>query len=159
MAFLTSQRGSGSPNVAVAFNKADIAAIQVKKSATAARDRAQAGTLTASDILDSLMGILVSAKATLDAAADVPGIGAYSTEQYADAAGYNVATQFAAMMAEIDTTITFFVNNYPKDADGNLKKYSFNADGSGNVVSYNGFSPAQRTAVVNRLNSLLATID
>jgi hypothetical protein len=158
MAFLTSQRGSGAPNVAQAFESADRAAILVKRAATTARDKALNGTLTASDILDGLMGVLVSSKAKLIAAAGVPGIAQYAASQYADAS-YDVAAQFSAMMAEINNTITFFVNGYPKDADGNLKKHAFHADGSGNIVVYSAFTSAQRNATAQRLNALLATID
>jgi hypothetical protein len=160
MAFLTSQRGSGAPNVAQAFESADRAAILVKRAATVARDKALNGTLTASDILDSLIGVLVSSKAKLIAAAGVPGIAAYAASQF-DVAGYDqlIASQFQAMVNEINNTITFFVNGYPKDADGNLKKHAFHADGSGNIVVYSAFTSAQRNATAQRLNALLATID
>ena len=161
MAYLTSQRGSGAPNVAQAFETADQAAIRIKKAATSARDKALNGTLSASDILDSLIGILVDAKAKLIAASSVPGIGAYAASQFADVAGYkdNIGMQFAAMLNEINTTISFFVGGYPKDADGNLKKHSFNPDGSGNIVVFSAFTSQQRAATAQRLNALLATID
>jgi hypothetical protein len=159
MAFLTSQRGAGTPNVALGFSNADRAAVAIKNIAVIVRDKAQAGTVTASDILDGLLQTLVIGKATLMAASGTPGIGAYASEQYADVPGYNVATEFTAMMDEINTTITFLVQNYPKDADGNLKKLSFNADNSGNLVSFSAFTAPQRTAVSNRMIALLATID
>lgn len=159
MAFLTSQRGAGTPNVALGFANGDRAAVAIKTIALLVRDKAQAGTVTSSDILDGLLKTLVVSKATLEAAADTPGIGAYAAEQYADVAGYNVGAEFTAMMAEINTTIDFLVQNYPKDADGNLKKLSFNADNSGNLVSYSAFTSPQRTAIANRMIALLATID
>jgi hypothetical protein len=160
MAFYTSQRGSGAPNVAQAFQSADQAAIQVKKAATVARDKALSGTLTASDILDSLIGILVDSKAKLLTAAAVPGIAEYAAAQF-DVPGYEalIGSQFQAMINEITATIAFFVQGYPKDADGNLKKHSFKPDGSGEFVVYAGFSSPQRTATAQRLNALLATID
>ncbi len=159
MAFLTSQRGSGSPNVAKAFEKADQCVISIKVSAVASRDKAQAGTITSADIIDGLVGNLQRGKAILAGIATTPGIVEYAASQYADVANYDVAAQFTAMMDEINTTITFFEQNYPKDTDGNIKRLSFVGDGSGNLVSYAAFNQTQRNAIVTRINALLATID
>ncbi len=159
MAFLTSQRGSGEPNVAKAFEKADQTVIAIKSSAIACRDRAQAGTVTAVDIIDGLMGNLQRGKAILALASGVDGIVPYAASQYADVANYDIAAEFTAMMTEINDTITFFEQNYPKDADGNLKRMSFAGDGNGTITTYATFSAGQRNAIVSRLNSLLATID
>ena len=161
MAFLTSERGSGTPTVAQAYQSANQAAISVKRAATTARDKALNGTLTASDILDSLIGILVDAKAKLIAAAGVPNISEYYAAQFPDVPGYEdlISSQFQAMLNEISATITFFVNGYPHDADGNLKKHSFHPDGSGQIVVFSAFTSPQRSATAQRLNALLATID
>jgi hypothetical protein len=158
MAFLTSQRGSGEPNVAKAFEKIDQTAISIKASAISSRDRAQAGTVTAGDLLDGLMGNLSRGKAILDALAGIDGLAAYAASQYTDVPGYDIVAQFQAMRAEVNNTISFFETNYPNDA-GNLRKWSWVGDGSGVLVNYSAFTAPQRTAIVNRLNALIAAID
>lgn len=159
MAFLTSQRGSGEPNVAKAFEKIDQTVIAIKASAIASRDRAVAATVTAGDLIDGLLGNLSRGKTILDALASIDGLAAYAAAQYADVPGYDIVAQFNAMRTEINTTITFLETNYPKDADGNIKKCSFVGDGSGNLVTYAGFTLAQRNATITRLNLLIAAID
>lgn len=159
MAFLTSQRGSGEPNVAKAFEKIDQTVITIKSSAIASRDRAQVGTVTAGDLIDGLLGNLSRGKAILDALASIDGLAEYAAAQYADVPGYDIVAQFNAMRTEINTTITFLEANYPKDADGNLKKCSFVGNGSGVLVSYASFTVNQRNAIVTRLNALIAAID
>lgn len=159
MAFLTSRRGSGSTNVARAFERADQTAISIKASAIVTRDKTQAGTVNATDLIDGFLANLQRGKVILQAAAAVAGVGSYAAEQYADVPGYNIGTEFTNMMNEVNTTITFFEVNYPKDADGNLKLKSFVGDGTGNTVPYAGFSAGQRTAIANRLTALIAAID
>lgn len=160
MAFLTSQRGSGSPNVAKAFEKIDQTVVTIKASAVSARDRAQAGTINAGDLIDGLIGNLSRGKVILDALAATPGLAAYAASQYSDVPGYAeiLVAEFQAMRSEINSTIIFFEQNYPNDS-GSLRKVLFVGDGSGNVVPYAAFTAPQRTAIVNRLNALIATID
>jgi hypothetical protein len=158
MAFLTSQRGSGEPNVAKAFEKADQTAISIKSSAIASRDRAQAGTVTAGDLIDGLLGNLSRGKAILDALASIDGLAEYAAAQYADAPGYDIVAQFQTMRTEINSTIAFLEANYPNDA-GSLRRSSFVGDGSGTLVSYANFTAPQRAAIVTRLNALIAAID
>lgn len=158
MAFLTSQRGAGTPNVAEAFKRIDQIAISIKASALQSLARAQAGTVTATDLLDNLMGNLSRGKAALDALVGLPGLAAYAAEQYADVPGYDIVAQFQAMRNEINTTILFFETNYPNDA-GNLLKVSWVGDGSGNTNVYASFTAPQRNAIVTRLTALAAAID
>lgn len=158
MAFLTSVRGSGEPNVAKAFEKIDQTAITIKASAIASRDRAQAGTITAGDILDGLVGNLSRGKVILDSLASVDGLAEYAASQYADVLNYDIVSEFQAMRTEINATIDFFEANYPNDT-GNLRKWSWVGDGSGNLVNYASFTVGQRNAIVTRLNALIAVID
>lgn len=157
MAFLTSRRGSGVVPVKNAFELADGIIVQIKNAAQAARAAAAANTMTSRHVIDNLMPLLVNGRAQLVTLQTVPGLAAYANEQYADVPGYNVGTEFTAMMAAVDSTITFFTANWPKDADNNLKHLSFN--GSGALVPLSSFTVGQRNAIVAQLDSLLATID
>jgi hypothetical protein len=158
MAFKTSQRGSGSPIVAKAFSRSDEAAIRIKDAATLVRDKTAADTVTASDILNNLVQTLRLGKAALQAAADTPGIGAYAASQYSDVVDYAVGAEFTAMMAQINTTIAFFIANYPNDS-GSLRNVQWDQDNSGALVSYTAFTAPQKAAIITRLDALLATID
>jgi hypothetical protein len=158
MAFLTSRRGSGEPNVAKAFETIDQTAISLKASAISSRDKAQAGTVTSYDLIDGLMGNLRRGKQILDTLAAVDGLKEYAAAQYADVLGYDIAAAFLAMRNEVNATITFLEANYPNDA-GSLRHVSFVGDGSGSIVYYSAFSAPERTALVNRLNALVAAID
>ena len=159
MPFLTSKRGSGSVNAARAFSNADASAIRVKASAEYVKARAQASTLTASDLIDNLRGTLVTERAILDAASQTPGVAAYAAEQFPDVAGYDVTAAYQAMIIAIDDTIAWLITNYPLDAEGCLKKLKWAPDSSGNLVAYDDFSAGQLSAVVTQCDALIATID
>lgn len=115
-----------------------------------------AGPVSA-NVLLQMMDTMVRAKATLNAAAAVPGMAQYAKDQYNNQS-LNIATEFTAMVNAIDTAATQIAANIPKGTAGQggwMLTQKFAADGS---VTVRTFSTAETAAIVTALNTLAATI-
>lgn len=137
------------------FDRALALAAFMKKNVTAFRDRAVAGSVRVNDLDVGLVSSLVETRDELQRAAATPGIARYAKTQFDDT--YDMGAAFTSMMGELDTTIAFLIANLPKDANGVLLGKTFLPDGrtTGVVI----IDAAALSAIVNRLDTLLDTID
>ncbi len=140
------------------YKRALEVAFQLRANAVVYRDQAMAGSVRVMDLETGLLFILVETRIELQLARDIPGIVAYAKEQQDDPA-YNIATEFIAMMAELDNILGWMEANFPQDPTGHLISKTFVGDGSGKVQSDTITNPASLTALATRLNALIVTID
>lgn len=97
---------------------------------------------------------LVAAKARLAERVNTPGLPGYAKGQYNNVL-MDIATEYTAMTKEINATIAWLQNNFPKDASGYLLYEQIGADGA---VRYRSFTPAQLATFRAQLTALSATI-
>lgn len=133
-------------------------ASQAKNSAVAFRAMAVAGSVKVGDLFEGLVNHLFQIRQGLTRAQTTPGMAQYAKDQFNDLA-YDVVAEFASMMAEIDLTTAFLEANYPTGPDGHLQTRTFVGDGSGATVSAVITSAAALSALITRLDALIATID
>jgi hypothetical protein len=147
MAFRTAQ------NAAEAFTLAKNLARGVKQ--TAQSNAAAFASTTNRDQVLALAVNLREWRIGLAAARDVPGVGQYARDQYADQT-YDVAAEFTAMLAAIDAVITEIHASFPVDnTGGEVKERVLNADGS---ITMRTFTAAQLATLVTRLQTLDAAV-
>ena len=139
------------------FERANTAAVQIRREAVVYRDQAIAGSVRLLDIEFGMLGIMTQARTVLLAAQATPNIVAYAKDQFE--ASYEIATEFTAMMNQLDITLTWFENNFPIDAGGHLQSSIFIGDGSGITQSALLTDSAALTALIARLDALISTID
>ncbi len=142
---------------AFVFIQALRAAAQLKREAQNYRVLAVAGSVRLADIETGLLSILRDSKIVLEKAQATPNMVAYAQAQFE--AGYDIATEFTAMMGEISTLLTWLENNFPTDAGGHLQSRTFVSDGSGKTQSALLTDATALTALIARLDALIATID
>lgn len=155
MSFLT-QNVNDTP--AQQYRRALQIASQLRAQAVVYRDQAQAGSVRAMDLDTGLLFVLVESRIELQRARNAPGIVDYAKAQQDDPA-YNIALEFTAMIAELDTTLAWMEANFPQDGTGHIITKTFVGDGSGQVQSDTITDPTALTALTTRLNALIATID
>lgn len=107
-----------------------------------------AEVLSAVDNLRSLRVALVQVAST-------PGIAAYAQAQEDDPA-YDVAAEFSALLAAIDSAVTTVVNAVPKDANGYLLVNNINPDGT---LVPREFSGAALSGVRAALDAIVAAVE
>jgi hypothetical protein len=91
----------------------------------------------------------------LDAIAALPGIGAYVSGLTDTPAGYTVTTEFNAMRAQVQATIDWTRNNFPRDSTNTfLAERSWAAEG----LTERTFTTAQLAGYRTQLDALLATL-
>lgn len=112
-----------------------------------------AGNTSASEVL-FLADELRAAKNQLSSAAQVPGIVETARAEEADTE-YDPVTEFAALLAEIDSVIAWIAANFPQDADGYVLAFTFNADLSQN---YREFTPSMLNGLRAELNKVSSSI-
>lgn len=105
------------------------------------------------DQIYDLLRTLAYHRDRLQAIAAIPGIGAYAQAQEADA-GYNVAGEFTALIATINSTITWMQGAIP--AAGGYDQMYQRTDGI-NLVPRT-FSAAALAPLVTRLQSIAAAV-
>lgn len=92
---------------------------------------------------------------TLDGYVTTQGLLAYAQNELNDNT-INLSSEFTTMRAQIVATQDWIVNNFPKDALGNLAVYAFNTNKQ--YVDIN-LTAGQLTAFKTQLNALIVTID
>ena len=150
-----SATGTIQDDLAVAWARARQAAASVKLRATSLRALSAAGPVGSSAILD-FSTFLEDMKLQLIRSRDTAGIGPYAQAQINDNT-INVATEFNAMMAQIDASIAWINTNFPKDGSGFLLAVQF--VGSTGRTADRQFSTATLATFRTVLDSLIATID
>lgn len=153
MAF-PSTSGSHPDTLDRAWDGARSVAAQIKQQAQTLKDRSLLGPVDSSAILFFINSV-ADAKLFLIRYAAVPGIAAYAQAQVGDAT-LNVATEFNAMVAALDTLRDWAMANFPKDANGFLLAKQFSADGR---TTDRQFNTASLATFRTQLDALTATID
>lgn len=85
----------------------------------------------------------------------LPGLVAYVREQINDPA-IDIVAEYQTMLAQINATRTWIINNFPKDGSGFLLYHTFGADGR---LVQRTLTPAQTAGLRTQLTALIATID
>ncbi len=141
--------------VARAFNNADSTAIRLRSIAGALDAQMAVGPSTATLILDDLLAELRSSRVVLIASRDTSGVLAYAREQFDDAT-IDLPSEFNTLIAAIDSTITWIVDNFPTGAGGFLERYQLAADGA---LTDRSFSVAQTVGLRTQLQALFAAVE
>lgn len=151
MAFPSNQ--SKPETLAEALDKVKGEAGRVKVFAQQMLTRSNAGPVSAVDII-SYVGGLAQARTELARLSSVSGLSAYAQTEYP---GLNIVTEFNTMAAQIDATITWVVQNFPKTPGTNeLRERTIGADGRTTPVM---FSTTDLAGFRTVLAALIATID
>ena len=87
--------------------------------------KSSTGTCTIDDILNAARGIY-NAKQALAALASTPGLPAYAKTEL-NSASYDIAAEYAAMLAQINATLAWIAANLPKDGSGYVLDYQVDA--------------------------------
>lgn len=130
------------------------AASQIKQSATTLRDSSAAGSVASRAILN-FVNLLRDKRVEMAAFAAVPGLAAYAQEQVDDPT-LDIAAEYTAMVAAVDATITWVVDNFPKDANGWLLARTLTAQGQ---LQDRMFTTVALANLRTELDALIATID
>ncbi len=140
------------------FNRALGVAAQVKSVAQAMRTRAAGGAVSLGDIESNLLATLRLGRVELIRASQVPGIVAHARGEFDDLT-YDIATEFTAMMAQINALLVWLEANFPTDASGHLQSRKFVGDGSGALVDVELTAAPALAAFITRVDALIASID
>jgi len=154
MAF-PSLTGSTPITLEAGWEQARQIAATLKTQAQTMLSGAQGAGVSAQTIL-SYSAYLDFANTTLQTIGAIPGIAAYAQAQIGSSTE-NIASDFNAMVAAIQNTISWLRTNFPHDGSGNLLCVQFAASGGQQV--YTTFTSAQLSTFVPVLQALLATID
>lgn len=134
------------------YDQAKKVATQVKRfSQNRSADLAAGGN---SDQLLGTVDTMLIYKEQFATLTTIPGIGDYAKEQEDDPT-YDVAAEFTAMLALIDSVISTVTAGFPVDGSDFLLAYTFNPDGSQLART---FTSGQTASVVTALNALDAGI-
>jgi hypothetical protein len=143
----------GRASLAFVWERALSLSARVKMSAQQIRAVSLNNTLTGQQVIE-FSAYLADAKTKFQAVAATPGIAAFAQEQISDPA-FNVATEFQAMVAGIDSTVAWIAANMPA-ASGYLQVITLNANGT---YTWRVFTAAATAGFRTQLDALIATID
>ncbi len=155
MAF-PSSGGTHQDDLLFLWRQARVVTRQIKDQASSLRATSAVGSLQANSIL-GFSAFLYSMRVQLQAAASAVGMNAFAQNQIGDAT-INIATEFTAMLTQIDSVIAWIIANFPKDGNGFLLAQTFNADNSGRTVD-RPFTTIQMAGFRAVLDGLVASID
>ncbi len=150
MAF-PSNTGSTPISLSLALQNAQQIAGQVKAQAQSLVTLATGAGVPAFQLL-TLPATWTNWNNQLTSYANLSGMAAFAQAQLGDA---SIGSDFAAMQAAITAVVNWITANFPA-SNGFLQALTF---GSGGVVNYVTFTPAQLTPLVILLNALIATIN
>lgn len=137
-----------------ALKRVDLAAARLKANSAAFRAQAAAGDIAADRITEEVLRNLIVARDTFTEAAAVPGMAAFVAAERG-VTQQQVADDFAAMAAAVNSAISWIAANLPKDAGGFLSIRSISAQGA---LTYRQFTPAQTAGLRTALQAVEATI-
>lgn len=134
------------------YDQAKKVATQVKRfSANRSADLAVGAN---SDLMLGTVETMLIFKEQFATLTTIPGIGDYAKEQENDPT-YDVAAEFTAMLALIDSVISTVTAGFPVDGSDFLLAYTFNPDGS---QAPRAFTPPQTVTIRAALDALDAGI-
>ena len=90
-----------------------------------------------------------------DAYRDTPGIAAYVKSRWDGDPALDVAAEFNAVKAELDSFLSWARTNIPKSANGHLEERKIEPDGA---LTWNTRTAAQLGSLKTRLDALIATV-
>lgn len=100
-------------------------------------------------ILDALM-TLMAFRTQLDIIKTTPGISQYAQDQEGDPS-YDVAAEFTAVLALLDTATQGIISTFPKDGSGYILAETMNSDG---ILSPRNFTPSSLSALRSNLDAV-----
>jgi hypothetical protein len=153
MAF-PSSTGSHQQNLSQAWDMARDAAGAIRSRSVSVRDRGQAGTLLAYEVIQLAQTIADSIDLFANAAA-LPGIVQYAQAQISDP-NIDIVAEFTAMNNSAIATRNWIISNFPQDGSGYLLFYKFDANGR---ILNRTLTTGQVAALVPILDALIATVD
>lgn len=136
--------------IAQTFAEIQTTAAQIKAAAQNIRHQAAAGPIDGVRVV-RLCETLVRQRAILAAKAQTPGLAEYAAAEMEVA---DIASEFTAMLAQIDATIAWVTGAMPQTG-GYLDLETLNQDGT---VTLRMFSTAQTGGLRTALDALIATI-
>lgn len=136
------------------YDRARSLIADIKRLAQATRDAMAAGN-TSANALKQLLEVLANYDSQLADIAAVPGLADFARAQEGDP-NYNVAAEFNAVRAAMDSVVTRVLDDIPKHpSTGHVLLETWNATG----VSVRSFTVAQTANLRDDLAALIATID
>lgn len=154
MAFPSNQ-GTHPRTLGQALDSISAIAGSVKVTATQLRDKSAAGPVSSTEIIGYASG-LASQRDQIAVLAATPGLAQYARDEYANA-GLDIAAEYTALIARIDSTTAWIVANHPKAA-GTLEVLERKFSADGRTVA-NTFSTATLATFRSTLDLLIAQID
>lgn len=148
--------GTKQENLSSAWTSARSIAGNIKTRALNISAQSQAGTLQAASILD-FVAYLADAKAELTRISGLQGISTYAQEQLADPT-LNIATEYNALIAALDNTVSWVIANFPKSVEGYLLVQTFAVENNGRTISRT-FTTEETATLRTVLDSLIVAID
>ena len=151
---MTFPTNTGDPPLSLSQTFVQIRTIagNIKIGAVALKALSLAAPVPAPDVMYYCTG-LAAQRAQLAVLAATPGLPAYVTTYYPSV---DIVAAYTAMVAQLDATITWMVNNFPKAGTGELLLVKFAADGT---TTINQFTTVQLATFRAQLDLLIAQID
>lgn len=152
MAF-PSSTGTKKDSLSEGWRAARNLAANVKNRAQAVRAFSQDGVLTGFHIIE-FSSLLAGAKDSWNEIKAIPGMGQYAKDQVGDAA-LDIVAEFNAMLAAVDSVLSWIVANVPNDGTYILI-VTLGSDGR---YAYRTFTAGQSSGLRAALDTLIAAID
>lgn len=124
----------------------------VKSQTQSLRNASAAGNIHAMQIIDWFVSI-GGLRTQLSNLSSAPGLAGYAKTECADV-NYDVAAEFTAMLAAIDTSLAWVTTNFPKDGNGFILSHTFVAG----VYTARTFTTGETATLRTVLDALIATI-
>ena len=140
-------------NLADAYRLLKGRANDVRSQSVSLRALSLAGVVGADRILN-YAAMLARSKSEMSTLAATPGLATYAQAQENNGA-LNIATEYFAMVAQIDAVVAWIVANFPQDGGG--FKLAFTLASNGTPV-YRTFDTAALATFRTNLDALIATI-
>lgn len=148
--------GSKQESLAAAWTAARNAATTIKQRSQTLHDQCAAGDISVLSILDYAT-VLADMKLRLSQISAIPGLSAYAQTQVNDGT-LDVAAEYNTMATQLDATVSWIINNFPKDGSGYLLAVQFHADNNGRTTPRK-LNTTQTASLRTVLQALIATID
>lgn len=111
----------------IVLNDIDRRMISLKNYCVRTRERSAAGPIVATVIIDTFIN-LTGEKTALQAAAQAPGLAEYARQQKANQ-DLDIAAEFTAVIAAVDSVLAWIDSNFPQDANGFLLRETWGPSG------------------------------
>ena len=138
--------------LSLVLEEIDQRVIGLKSYAQKLSAQSAAGAVTSARVLNCY-GDLKGARAELVRAAATPGLAEYARAQKNNGT-LDVVAEFNALIAQVDITVQWIVDTFPKDGNGSLLAQTLGAIGPDDRL----FTPAQTAGLRTQLAALIALI-